>query len=84
MASVATLQALAERAGRAAKLMEIWSNDLSQELQKQNVPMDGSGTTVILEANSVIAMVSHMVPLSLEIRQFQRNLAGQRIRARKR
>jgi hypothetical protein len=56
----ATQRALADRAIRAANLMEFCGGKIREEMKKQNIgPFDGKKTTVMLQADTLNAMLSH-------------------------
>ena len=78
----ATQRALASRATRAANVMENWCKQLKREIAKQN-PDWNEEETVTLKAGLLIAMFSFMDPLVREIREFEGNLASERIRAKR-
>jgi hypothetical protein len=75
--SSSTQRALSDRAVRAAALIEFWGGQIGNEMKAQNIDWINPGDTKLtLPANMVAAMLSHMIPLAREIRQFQKNLAN--------
>jgi len=62
--------------------MENWCKQLKREIAKQN-PDWNEEETVTLKAGLLIAMFSFMDPLVREIREFEGNLASERIRAKR-
>jgi hypothetical protein len=73
--AIATQRALAERAIRAARVMEYWHKWLATEVEKQGVD-PFSENQVSINADKILAMREQMAVLVSEIRKFEKNLAG--------
>jgi hypothetical protein len=77
--SAMTQRALAQRAIRSARLMELTAKLVQAQMAKQNIPMpERDGQTLAMPAYEVYSLVSHMIPLAAEIRGFQQKLATQK------
>jgi hypothetical protein len=75
-----TRQALADRAIRAANLIEFWWKKFETEMNTQSVSRaPGSNETVTLNAEELTAMFTQMDALAKEIRGFERKLTNQKI-----
>jgi hypothetical protein len=76
-----TQRALADRAVRAAELMEFWVDRILNDLHEQNENLDWfSDTTVKLRFQTIRAMMDNMRTLSADIRKFEGNLTREIVR----